>query len=1146
MFVQIEHMDTYRSQVRPLIKEWLKNLVLNSRVEWMIVLYIPPTAKDKHSTIIKTSYFDKLKIDFGEEGKELPSIFEGNSYPMPTRRIFKVKGTSDSNINRLEQYNDLISNLKDLLITSFSNNYRYLSDRLAGNKAISLDRFHTRLNLADLLHDMRLFQDSFDTYMLVENDLNQLYSTNKSLFDLEIRDLPKSFSKYKFESSFQSSELSLSLTNKSKINLFRAKCVMFKNQSVLLQSLANFANTISISAIFISNLLQKLIYFLNDISNTFPESNLNEFVFCVIDNYLNLPICNKLIEVNTKNNESDEGNNYQLHEILEFKGELKLFQRSKLIRIAEAYGYRINGPESVLEDIPLDDSPLPKTVPSPLSYPPIISAVATEGAFYSYFESVTEQIIQDMVFCGRTRTIDLLSIDLALLNYQRGNYQESLNILEDSYEFFIVNGWNFMGGFLLEIYLDSIQKLKNTNHEHILLTSLKLLSTLIENCKNNVTFGINSYRLIKSREQIQKLYDNVVINSSKLENVVDYPLESIFHTEISPYFHEDNDTPLDRYFLQFEITNLFDLEFEFEAVELHLINKDLEEICFSNESVKLKSKTSQTVKLFSNSFKLGNFGPSRLTVRVNENLQFSKEFESYKQPDRSALDANATVIQSTNNSVAVNESNAGYGNSKSKFDDIYFHQSLYKLRLDIKNTSVISLGTTELLVQIQNGDNTIENVQVELISLTEGVKLDFGTVETKLDKLEKGKTHDLIIPYKYYNDNKVITLQADVIYTVDGETFSHSLRVEVDTTLTISVSVQDIFKTDFIYSKFQVGTSNPKLPIRVISNSLSTKNAHYSITKPMCSVPSLVTFGEQPASFFYKIIPDYNYSITSSDMLDLVVEYSNLADECDLYLNDKILTELQAQNLEKHWFIFKNLALQKVTFDLNNYGIKQFIKAINRIEVGMLIKKLIFKYVEKKEDQDNLVAVFDTIFGEEMYVQPDPVFVVRKLFISVPVPVLRYLQILDFEYERKARYLVGEPISMKLKVETVTKWFESKDEIAADENIPIAESSPEKINGSIQSKTEETFQMLVQNDDNWLVSGFKKYNFSIENDKKSNSFELELVMIPLNVGKVLLPRVTIKSLASKTDVDTSMDMEIRNGIEALLIVPELESITFSL
>ena len=177
-----------------------------------------------------------------------------------------------------------------------------------------------------------------------------------------------------------------------------------------------------------------------------------------------------------------------------------------MAKVANSHGYAINGINEILEEISLNDDTSSKNT-SELSYKPLLEILLNENTYYKHFEKLTELIIHDFVNSGRTKTIDILSIDLALLNYQIGNYQESLNILQDAYEFFINNSWNFMGGILLEIYLNCTEKLDQSDYSLISLTCLRLFSNLV-NPKNG-KYGINNYKLIKPKVKIARLFEKI-------------------------------------------------------------------------------------------------------------------------------------------------------------------------------------------------------------------------------------------------------------------------------------------------------------------------------------------------------------------------------------------------------------------------------------------------------------------------------------------------------------------------------------------------------------------------------------------------------------------------------------------------------------
>lgn len=1135
MFIKYENLDTYRAQVRPLIKEWLKQLVSDSEVEWAIILLMGSSLKDKLSTIIKTSIFDKLKIDFGIDGKELQTLPVDSGVK---ERCFKLREVYEDDMTKLESYNELINHMKDFLVSSFNNKYVSFNQMIYNHQATDFKAFILKLKLADLLNDMRLLNDSLSIYNELSNDLNKLYYANPSKFETEITHIPSDLNGYQFEQSFSSISIKNSL-NKEKINLFELKSLIFVNQSSLLQLLANYANSISLSSISISSIYQKLLYFLNDLSNIFGDK-LNEWIFVVIDNYLKLPICNKIMNDNMKSSDGEQY--YQLSEILEFKGELKLSQRSKLAKVANSHGYAINGINEILEEISLNDDTSSKNT-SELSYKPLLEILLNENTYYKHFEKLTELIIHDFVNSGRTKTIDILSIDLALLNYQIGNYQESLNILQDSYEFFINNSWNFMGGILLEIYLNCTEKLDQSDYSLISLTCLRLFSNLV-NPKNG-KYGINNYKLIKPKVKIARLFEKIEEYSGKLNELIEFPLEKIFKVDIKPFIQSDESTYADKYFIQINLTNYYGIEFSFKEIKLMLENSE-GVTSFNIENVMISNNVDNTLKLYSNNFKFGSFNPSNITVKINNNLCFTKRYSS-----ENGTENDDTVIQ-YNNETILKDSFLNDSESRdivvahNKWtSDMFFYQSLSKFSCEFCTPIDIDLESTEIILRIKNGHNNVEDVNIDIISNTNGLKINKELLKDRLKimTLSSKESIDIKIPYSYYSDNKIISLKANISYSSNGENFSHFIIDQVDTTLTISVSVQDIFKSQYIFSKFQVGTSNPKLPIRILSNDLTTKNENYSIISPKHS-PRPITFGDQPASYFYKIIPKSDYSIKSLDSLDLRVEYSDLKNECYDIIQSFLLHRLQDLQLRKYWFLIKSLLFKDISFDLNNYAVNLEVRIINNREIELLIEKALLKHIEETEDKKKLIELFKhVLFDNEFKFEVMPNFENKQLIISVPIPVLNILQIIEFEFERKPQYLVGEPILMNLKIESITKWSNNKVKAGSEDEIEIlAESSPSK--PEKPSVQKENFQLSIQTDDNWLISGFRKESFQIDYVANENKSNFEVVLIPLTVGRLLLPKINVRTL-DNLENDFSMDINFKNGLETLLVVPDVNSITFS-
>ena len=167
MLIKIESLDKYRSQVRPLIKEWLKNLVFNEKVNgsspsWMILLYVPSDAKDKQSTIIKMSHYDKLLKDFSNEGgKELAALFAEST--SPTASVGAQNSESTGYCFKFKQHefelNEFLVQIKNLLGFTFNQKYHLNLDLITtsgDHENNSLTKYVATYNLAELFYDMKL------------------------------------------------------------------------------------------------------------------------------------------------------------------------------------------------------------------------------------------------------------------------------------------------------------------------------------------------------------------------------------------------------------------------------------------------------------------------------------------------------------------------------------------------------------------------------------------------------------------------------------------------------------------------------------------------------------------------------------------------------------------------------------------------------------------------------------------------------------------------------------------------------------------------------------------------------------------------------------------------------------------------------
>lgn len=1225
MLVKCDSIDIYRSQVRPLIKEWLHNMVTSTDSEWMIMLVIPSNAKDKHSTIIKLSILDKLKIDFGIDGKELAST----NFARNGSRIFKVKEKFDDESIKLETYTSIINQIKELVLSKFTIKFTELQKKIHNQSKNIFDNVLTELNLAELFNDMRLYEDSLKYYKLLGNSIDKIITNDPKLFEFEAVEsiIPSNLDNYVFENSIKIQNVRSNLIKRDalSISLLELKCFLFVKQASLLQSLASHSSTLSISASYIASFYQKLLIFLNDITvkvvkcPNVLQVKLYQWSFTLIDSYLNSTITKYIFKKsndNTLNNSDAQVNQiHPLHEILECMGELKLFQRTLLVNLGRlTRNYALHG-ASILEEVDLAEEHSQKKVEEKfeLSYSPLLSALETESKFLDSFQRITESTIQDFAAANREKSIDILSIDIALVKYYQKNYSEALQILEDSSEFFINNGWNFMGGLLLEAYLSCIENLlpKNSSDEEIesrnrliCMTCLDLLSNL-RTGEIVASTGINNYNLIKSTDSVSKLFEKIFKYSNLLNgSFIEYDINKIFDVTVCPHIQsEQNQIDSDNYFIDIQVLNKFEVEIKTEKVVLELRNDSNEGIMFfTYECTLLPSPKLTTIRLFTTNSILGIFRISKFSISMNNNMKFSRYFSNLVGANTEDFITSLKDDQSQTE-VDINGDNSVVYYSK-PINEWNILKSLKKqnrnssqlplsssiqiisfprpenLWFEFINPINLELGKTDILLRIHGGNANSSNVDVNISTLTPGVTIKndeislVGTDESNkfksncilINQIPKKSFVDIRIPYVYFSDsNKYIRMKATVSYQIGLETFSYTAANGVDTTLTISVSVQDIFKIEHIFSKFQVGTSNPKYPIRVISNRLSSPtDSNYNIEKPMKDPGSIVAFGEQPASYFYKIYPITNFVPKSEngETLDLVIQYSNLQDEIQQIFEVSTLSKIRSVNLESYWLLFKSVLLDMVAFNINQFALSGRVQIENGVSVLNIVNNLIVNYIPEEADRLILQRIFEQLLinSEDLYQDPenrthDAEFKVKTLSIRVPVPHLRILHIVEFKFENTTQLIVGEALKAKLEIQPSKRWSSpsmvksvtNTEQSLSTDNENIEVSSNNGLVGDGHNPRIEQFLVNFIPDDNWLISGFKKTSFEIDySANQLTKLEFDLVLIPLNVGKLLLPKLDVRLLSFDSSIEEiSMDIVFKNGLEPILVVPELDSITFS-
>lgn len=1125
MYVTYDSLELYRLLVRPLIKEWLKNMVVPALVEWMILFVVPSGSRDKLSTLIKTSLFDKLKMDFDINGKELASL----SIDGGTERCVKLRPKYENDHMKAQAYAELTAQIKDMLLSTFEARHTTYNGMLVSYKQNPTTTLTAKVRLARLFFHMRLLEDSLAIYDELYVSVSALRPTKKIAL-IDVFDFSVALPDFNIHTLGISNTANLDpaiLLSLPTINILDLKALVFCAQTEILISLAGTSSPTQ-SVGYVGVMLQRLARFLNQVAqSSLVESD--EWIFAVIDLFLSLDICAAVDRLLAA---TDDETRLQNTGFYNSRAELLLIQRTALTAIASRKGYSVSRLQDILEnrfeEISLDSQPKDLD----LSSSRLKSILTDSSTYYDYFEQATELIIRDLVVCGREKTIDMLSIDLALLNYQKKNYEAAIEIIHNSYQYFIQSGWNFLGGVLLEVYLHSIQAVNPDDYEKILATSLRLLATIPSGDK---TVGINTYQLIKKLAQVAGLFENIVACSLHLPNVVKYPLRDYFAVNIFPHIRADQETTLDRYFLEVKVTNLLAISTTWKSVAIELDTSGTK-IGFSNQNVELSAARHQTIKLYSTNFKRGYLAPSKMVVTWSENLELVEEYgPEHTENNQKDTDLDLTVLKLTNG----NMSNLVQQRPQTDFN-LLMYRSLDKLWCDFEPTSSLALGSNAVQFQVNNGMNIAENVTVKISCESREVRFgETSTFNADFKILERGEKTQLAVNYQYEGDSLKLVFWAHVSYYVDGKPFEYTMSSKIDRTLAVSVTVLDIFRESFFYSKFQVGTSNANFPIEIHNVSLSNSSTNYVIVSPRGNQTKIMAFGEQPVSYLYKIEPTDTFSNTKEEVFDLKVTYVDLKCSCFANLKQKLVEKFEQCGVRQIWFLFSSL-LELLVFDLNHYAIYREVKMKNKDEISHEFSNMAQLHVSDEGARMKLVDSVNSVLSSLWQANSD-LEMPRILSIAVPAPSLDVLHSAEFEYEKKCQYLVGEPIELDLVIDTTTRWAQEK---SLEKNEFLASSSPKRGSGEKScSNISEAYQASISPDENWLITGFKRQTFEVDSSSESAQNKFSLVLIPLNVGKIELPKIAIRLLVAEDEKST--ETILKNGSETLLVVPEVESITFT-
>lgn len=195
------------------------------------------------------------------------------------------------------------------------------------------------------------------------------------------------------------------------------------------------------------------------------------------------------------------------------------------------------------------------------------------------------------------------------------------------------------------------------------------------------------------------------------------------------------------------------------------------------------------------------------------------------------------VAKSTQSVPVAFTSNSGTTVSTAKKLRLSFFPAPRNLMVRLEVPNQIHLEhpkATEIVLDA--GENDVLKGELRLRSATAGLRLmtaelqildGQGVVKTSekpgvvtLNNFKTGQIVRLRVPYTSENELTELSVKVEVDYTTENGDFFFGDKLSVAVVLPLAVNVQDVFKPESLFSKFQVSTAIAEMPLRILKATL--------------------------------------------------------------------------------------------------------------------------------------------------------------------------------------------------------------------------------------------------------------------------------------------------------------------------------------
>lgn len=1006
IIVTCQSVSEYRSKVRPLLKQWLPEVEPYKDSEGVILPCRPVILLYANSEVVDSNIF------------KTTSIMEKLTKDFPDTDKMELKSVYKSPREKEEFWNQLSQHFKTYLLDILKRRLILLEDKLSTytNVKQARERLKIKEELLHLFLEFRLYDEGLSELEEVQKEIG-LLKYNK----LENGELEVPF-KFELDSGFT---LSNSIDTKTLTKFDYYKYFLARKLDLYVFEEENASKYFKVYS--------SVKTFLKMIDINFKNNpKVLEFKCSFIDAILGLITIEKLKEIPI---------------LSELKAEFLLIRRDCwLDGILTTTNFKLIGKNYHHDsDIMFDFPELKKTF-------------IDENTFHEHYMKYNTELLSLYSNCEgkRQRIVDILSIEIGLLHYQRKEYEQAVTLFLSCYEYYIESNWNAIGLNILQIFIDSLANCPDMTVLDIESSEVPV-STVLSNA------FLNILKLSKDRTNKEKWWRRFLDTEIHEENSLAYPIEGLFDIKIHSCVTLSRANVLQ---IPLDITNYgLPEDVKADSIKLLMQNSSEKYITFEASNLTLLQKDNKIV-LETKEVVYGDFLPTNLEINIG-NTTFIKEYDN-----------NMNSLEYINIRPIYSVDNVYLSVTQSKL----LHLGQYGMDIHIKNSANITSfnGTIKILPDVPG---MIPAVSFEESSVLLQISIQDDNIKP-------------FIPYYLQSPITSFKLQVDFEFFKENEEshtqekYSESRISYIECYLPVSVSVEDIFKRNAFFFKFLFNSSVISEPIILYGSKLTalTEDNKYKISgnfTPETAV--LVTACSNDSCLnCYQLTTSSGFH--SSDMFHLSIRYNTLNEQLNLLVTEAILVQGDVEWYKEfeQWKIFwEEEIISSLRYNYELFDERRIIML--ETEIGSNIKKT-FKLLKS------------------LTIQPE---VIEKMIKCLNVLVKGY-QITDIDINAYTKNLISRELIVPVELPDFDQFFyvefnrindiEPKISTVMTFNVKI-ENIGKQWEETKNSGDVYIFEIKSSND--WFVHNKKKFTLP------SNNHSFIISLIPLKKGYLQLPHIEI-------------------------------------